>query len=126
MFKTLRSKIVNERRKTEKRKNSLLHEDLWQISHFVVLVAVHFLAKAFLFDPKFQDIVVMKNENPSNTRHQFDLTQKGSRNCAHGDERARNVHAEIFACTKLRTRKSVKTLLSSTRMLFKVVSCFCV
>ena len=31
-----------------------------------------------------------------------------------------------FACTKLCTCKSIKTPLSSTPMLFKVVSCFCV
>ena len=32
---------------------------------------------------------------------------------------------ELFACTKLRARKSVKTLLTSTPTLFKVVSYFC-
>ena len=35
-------------------------------------------------------------------------------------------HKEFFGCTKLRARKSVKTLSSWTRMLFKVASCFCV
>ena len=33
---------------------------------------------------------------------------------------------KVFACTKLRARKSVETLLSSTPTLFKVVSYFCV
>ena len=32
---------------------------------------------------------------------------------------------ELFACTKLRARKSVKILLTSTPTLFKVVSYFC-
>ena len=32
---------------------------------------------------------------------------------------------EVFACTKLRARKSVKIPLSSTWMLFKVAGCFC-
>ena len=39
---------------------------------------------------------------------------------------AQRARKEVFACTKLRARKSIKTLLSSSRMLFKVVSCFCV
>ena len=46
----------------------------------------------------------------------------GSTNCMHGDERARK---KVFACTKLHARKSIKTPLSSTPMLFKVASCFC-
>ena len=50
--------------------------------------------------------------------------KQGLTNCAQGDERARNVHAEVFACTKLRARKSIKTPLSSTPMLFKVLSYF--
>ena len=33
---------------------------------------------------------------------------------------------EVFACTKLRARKSVKTLLSSAQKLFKLASCFCI
>ena len=37
---------------------------------------------------------------------------------------AQRVHKEIFACTKLRVQKSIKTPLSSTSMLFKVVSLF--
>ena len=49
---------------------------------------------------------------------------QGSANCAHGDERAHNVHAEILACTKFRARKSNKTPLSSAPMLFKVMSFF--
>ena len=54
-----------------------------------------------------------------------ELTQsQGSTNCPHGDERSGNVYAEIFACTKLRARKSIKTPLST--MLFKVLSYFCV
>ena len=52
-----------------------------------------------------------------------DIGAQGSTNCAHGDERARR---EVFLCTKLRAHKSVKALLSSTWMLFKVASCFCV
>ena len=46
---------------------------------------------------------------------------QGSTNYAHGDERARK---EIFACTNLRARKSNKTPLSSTPMLYKVLSFF--
>ena len=33
---------------------------------------------------------------------------QGLANCAHGDERARKVHAEVLACTKLLARKSIK------------------
>ena len=47
---------------------------------------------------------------------------QGSTNCAPGNERARNVHANRF----LRARKSIKTPLSSTPMLFKVFNYFCV
>ena len=36
-----------------------------------------------------------------------------------------HAHKEVLACMKLCARKSIKTLLSSTRMLFNVVSCFC-
>ena len=35
-------------------------------------------------------------------------------------------HIEIFGCTKLHALKSVKTPLSSTPMLFKVMIYFCV
>ena len=35
-------------------------------------------------------------------------------------------HKEVFACTKLCARKSIKTPLHSTWMLFKLVSYFCV
>ena len=45
------------------------------------------------------------------------IPEQGSTNCAHSDE---------GASTKLRARKSFKTLLSSTWMLFKVASWFCV
>ena len=48
------------------------------------------------------------------------ITIQGSINCAHGDKLARNVHAKRFS----RARKSIKTPLSSTPMLFKVVSLF--
>ena len=53
--------------------------------------------------------------------------QQGSTNCTHGDKHADNMHSkEVFICTKLCAHKSFKTLLISTWMLFKVVSCFCV
>ena len=32
-----------------------------------------------------------------------------SKNCAHGDKRACNLQPEVYACTNLRGRKSVKT-----------------
>ena len=48
----------------------------------------------------------------------------GSTNCAHCDkQRARK---EVVACTKSHARQSIKTLLSSTPILFKIVSHFCV
>ena len=55
------------------------------------------------------------------------LPIRGSTKCAYGDERARDVHARRF----LRARNYVhvnqsKHFLSSTRMLFKEASCFCV
>ena len=40
--------------------------------------------------------------------------------------RMQRARKEVFACTKLRARKSIKTPLSSTLILFKVASCFCV
>ena len=40
----------------------------------------------------------------------FRHIQLGSMNCMHGDERAHNVHAQIFACAKLRAHTSIKTL----------------
>ena len=46
---------------------------------------------------------------------------QGSTNWAHGDERARNVHAKRL----LRAGKSIETLLGSTPMLFKILSYFC-
>ena len=54
------------------------------------------------------------------------LIWQGSTNSAHSDKHACNVHTEVFACTKLQARKSIKTSLSSTPILFKVVSYFCV
>ena len=39
--------------------------------------------------------------------------EQGLKNCEHGDKRARNVHAEVITCTKLRARKSMKTPLGS-------------
>ena len=45
-----------------------------------------------------------------------------STNCKHGEECACNMHIKMF----LHACKSMKTPLSSTWMLFKVVSCFCV
>ena len=56
-------------------------------------------------------------ENPLNV-----MEVQGSTNCAHANERARNVHANRF----LRARKSIRTPLSSTPMLFKVLNYFCV
>ena len=50
-------------------------------------------------------------------------TWQGLRNCMHSYE---HVCKEVFACTKLHARKSIKTPLSSTPMLFKIVSCFSV
>ena len=49
------------------------------------------------------------------------LHMQGSTNCAHGDERTRK---EVVGCTKLRERKSIKTLLGTTPMSFKIVSYF--
>ena len=46
---------------------------------------------------------------------------QGSINCAQGDECARR---DVFACTKLCACKSIEKPLSSTPMLFKVVSYF--
>ena len=48
---------------------------------------------------------------------------QGSTNCAHDYEHARKV---VFACTELHARKSIKTHLISTWMLYKVTSCLCV
>ena len=48
---------------------------------------------------------------------------KGLTNCTHSDKRACK---EVFECMKICAHKSVKTILSSTQMLFKVASCFCV
>ena len=67
-----------------------------------------------------------KNSAINNWKSQFHkdyLLKQGSTNCAHGDERACK---EVFECTKLHARKSIKTLLSSTWISFKVASCFCV
>ena len=63
------------------------------------------------------------NMNPSfNPQVQL----QGSTNCVHGEERACNMHAEVFTCTKLLVCKSIKALLSSAQKLFKIASCFCV
>ena len=48
---------------------------------------------------------------------------QGSTICMHGDEHACK---EVFTCMNLHARKLIKTLLSSTWILFKVASCFCV
>ena len=51
---------------------------------------------------------------------------KGLTNWSHGNKHARKgANKEVFTCTKLRAHKSMKTPLSSTPMLSKVVSYFC-
>ena len=51
---------------------------------------------------------------------------QGSTNCTHSDKHAHNMHTEVFAYMKLHARKSIKTSLSITPIVFKVVSYFCV
>ena len=52
------------------------------------------------------------------TKSGLDILRARRQSCT---ERARK---EVFACTELRARTSIKTSLSSTPMLFKVVSYF--
>ena len=61
------------------------------------------------------EVRTMKNIN----NRAFCKYCRSRKNCAHGDERVRK---EVFACTKSRAHESIKTPLSSTPMLSKVLS----
>ena len=57
--------------------------------------------------------------------HQFKHYTQHLTNCAHSYEHhAKHLCKGVFACTKLRTYKSLKTSLSSTPIVSKVVSYF--
>ena len=84
------------------------------------------IAQSITFKPfEINGIICMRwVEETTKNSTEFRANQ-GSTNWMHGDERTRNGHVEVFACRKLRARKSIKTPLSNTPMLLKVASCFC-